>query len=224
VSGLEPFDAEVEIGLFTGWHHIDPRCVEDVNEVMRSILERSDATTEDPDWFHAARLDVNVLVRMVTDTFSALPEANVAMYAWWIDLARDDKGVTALMAHATLTVARIPIAVTRDEEILALSVLARDHGGDPFDERLPECDLVNLTGGTALRVRRSIDVPMPGDVSPMNQAIVQYILPVVDAPSVAVLTFATPSVQYADQLQPMFDSIASTLEVTPRATIPHGTE
>jgi hypothetical protein len=212
----------VSLGLPAGWLHVNPR---DANEVRRltsllddQVLRLRGSTSALEEEQKGVEEEI---VRSVIHQLAIAGHDGVTLYAWWADAVRTGNFTTIVMAAAVLAVVATPTAGTRDQDMTALSLLARSDEDEAPSGQTPRRSLVDLAGGTALRACRSSSRSMPGNAPPLRQAIVQYILPVLGVPSVAVLTFATPSLQYADQLQPMFDSIASTLAVTPRAGASH---
>jgi len=213
-AGLSPAPGvQVKLGLLDGWVHIDPRDAGNVEQLLVVLRDGLRVASEEAPSGAVDAVDPEPVVLAIAEMLGSLATAGVAMYAWWTALAQDRGEPVLLMAGAALAVLHVPAASLRTQAA-GLKVLAGDDPSDGTTGQIPRRRLVELAGGTALRVRRSATLAAYGNTNPIEQVLVQYILPVDDAPSVAVVTFATPSVHYADRLQPMFDEIAKTLTVS----------
>jgi hypothetical protein len=81
--------------------------------------------------------------------------------------------------------------------------------------RVEDISIAELPAGRAVRIQQLHE----GPGSPLGGSLVtfsvQYLLPVVHDETLVAMTFATPTVALADDFVPLFDAIASSLELTP---------
>jgi len=212
-----PAGVEAEIGLLDGWRHVNPHDAGEVGDLAVQLDERLRVIDELASGTPRRSADLDELVRSVIAMFRSLGDAGVVLYAWWAAAAQDHGVPKVLMAAATLAVVESAPVEGGADRRAALTTLAGADAHEGSSRQIPRRSLVELAGGTALRVRRSRTGPNSLDTLSPDQVLVQYLLPVNESSSLAILTFATPAVRYADQLQPVFDSIASTLKVTGRS-------
>ena len=85
---------------------------------------------------------------------------------------------------------------------------------DPNDVKDREVSVVDLAGGTAVRLRVLTRMPSEDDEPALVLEMVQHWLPVPDAGHNLIVSCITPCIVYGDELAAVFDSIAQSLELT----------
>jgi hypothetical protein len=118
----------------------------------------------------------------------------------------------AVVASATVTVSPLmDERVAGDDEDARLESIAATLRAS--SDRLEDVALAELKPGRAVRVKRLSE----GPGSPLGGSLVtfsvQFLLPVPADETLVAITFATPTVALADEFEPLFDAIASSLEI-----------
>jgi hypothetical protein len=214
--GIETF--ALSLGLPPGWHHVDPRNAADVRRLTDEVVDRLPSFVS-PLSPVDERRNVESSAGLVREALGGAARRGASLYAWWSRPVPSGQRAEMVMAAAVLAVAGTSSAATSEQVANGLSFLA---GGaterSDGSSGAITCSVFTLAGGSALRVRGTVGGPGAGYRPRPPQRFTQYLLPIVGSPALAVLTFSTTSVRFADALQPMFDCVASTLDVVRGST------
>lgn len=180
---------DIDIVTPPGWVGIDLEAVEREPAVRRVVDERVASAPELAE--HREEL-----VDTVTRSARSARERGVVITA--VMLTTDDDGAPIV---ASLNVAGVSIS---DESARAL-LAGPDRKGR---------ERVRLRAGAALRVERDYKTKLYEAGDDVVTFSVQYFVPVPDRHTVVVVSFVSPTLSERASLEPLFDAIAGTLDIS----------
>lgn len=119
--------------------------------------------------------------------------------------------VHGMPVSAGLTVGRLQVGGDDESLMKGLTALLGAAGD------VVACEPATVGGVPALRRRRRFLRAVADGTPALPQTAVDWVVPLPDSDDVLVLAFATSTEQIADALVALFDAIAMSLELTPRA-------
>jgi hypothetical protein len=209
-NGTVPSAVGVKMGLPSGWTKFDPSDGDDLAaaiNAVESVLEPLGQAGLLPE---GVRL--SAIAEQVAQTFRSMVGGHVLLAAGWATPVVVDGELELLAASLTVAVESIPaLGGASDPEIHdALKEAAVDalRGTDALTSAH---SFVDLPAGQAARLAWDDDriAPWGGGTKPCR--VVQFMLPVATTDAIVFLTCETSSIDRVEQIEPVFDAIATTL-------------
>lgn len=187
------------------WIHLDVS--ENGPEAARRLVEGL-PTESTPG---TARLKAEVTSGLQQAIRQARSQGAVMAAFWFLPIQKHTLGASLTVAFAPLGPGRLMVglgAAAREHAAAGLAeVLGR--GGD-----VEAADVVELpVAGHAARIRRRTTAAALGEQR--DAVVVQYYVPVPQAPRMLVMTFATPTLELVEPITDLFDALAASLRWRP---------
>ena len=201
----------IRLGLPPGWVKFDPKDREDLGSTLNAI-ESVLAPLGEAGLLPAC-VRLPEIAEQVSETSRVMVGGNVLLAAGWASPVHVDGKLTMVTASMTVAVESVTAlgrASSHEihdalEHVAAVAL----HGKDALTSTQTTVD---LPPGKGVRLAWNDHrvAPWGGKARPCR--VVQFMVPVATTDAVIFLTCETPTVLHAEQLEPVFDAIASTLD------------